>query len=401
MYRAVLVAMLVMSCVCCAVGGRLRASDSLQTDPCFATHLNKCGSCIVDGSGLCGYCHDGMGKCASVVGDAHKPTFRCKDWTKPNLPFAPTTCARSKTATTERVKPEPVVQRSVVDTALKKEVREQVHDKDVNVSSPALDLNIVKEQPVKHKEKSKPVVYRKRIAQERVQRTVKPQQDSSNSTGVPAMNKPEMQHFMHDIVNSMGIDSEIMQHERIEWDNAHRQDPHARDGRHIDWEALKKHNEGNQEKRTELHYLQKEENERVKELLQKRNTAENTLKHRIADRDIPLTENQAVNHPVNANDILDKSERPDHEQYNKYLREKDKELNRVVGASSYARLHAEHYRYKANEVDDDDTTPIAMTKKQLLETTNQYNDMEGHLNHASYTRSIDPAQHNFGQKGYW
>ena len=42
---------------------------------------------------------------------------------------------------------------------------EQVHDKDVNVSSPALDLNIVKEQPVKHKEKSKPVVYRKRMAQ--------------------------------------------------------------------------------------------------------------------------------------------------------------------------------------------------------------------------------------------
>ena len=85
-----------------------------------------------------------------------------------------------------------------------------------------------------------------------------------------------------------------MQHERIEWDNAHRQDAQARDGRHIDWEALKKHNEGNQEKRTELHYLQKEENERVKELLQKRSTAENTLKHRIADRDIPLTENQAV-----------------------------------------------------------------------------------------------------------
>ena len=68
-----------------------------------------------------------------------------------------------------------------------------------------------------------------------------------------------MQNFMHDMVNSMGIDSEIMQHERIEWDNAHRQDAQARDGRHIDWEALKKHNEGNQEKRTELHYLQKEE----------------------------------------------------------------------------------------------------------------------------------------------
>ena len=38
------------------------------------------------------------------------------------------------------------------------------------------------------------------------------------------MTNPEMQHFMHDIVNSMGTDSEIMQHERIEWDNAHRQD---------------------------------------------------------------------------------------------------------------------------------------------------------------------------------
>ena len=51
----------------------------------------------------------------------------------------------------------PVVQRSVVDTALKKEMPEQVHDKNVNASSPALDLKIVKEQPVKHKEKSKPV----------------------------------------------------------------------------------------------------------------------------------------------------------------------------------------------------------------------------------------------------
>ena len=104
------------------------------------------------------------------------------------MPFAPTTCERSKTTTKERITPEPVVQRSVADTTLKK-VREQVHDKDVNVSSPALDLNIVKEQPVKHKEKSKPVVYRKHIAQERVQKNVKPQQDSSNSTGVPPMNK--------------------------------------------------------------------------------------------------------------------------------------------------------------------------------------------------------------------
>ena len=91
------------------------------------------------------------------------------------------------------------------------------------------------------------------------------------------MTNPEMQHFVHDIVNSMGTDSEIMQHERIEWDNAHRQYEQARDGRHIDWEAIKKHNEGNQEKRTELHYLQKDENERVKEQLQKRTTAENTL----------------------------------------------------------------------------------------------------------------------------
>ena len=123
MYHTVLVAMLVMSCVCCAVGGRLRASDSLQTDPCFATHLNKCGSCIVDGSGLCGYCHDGMGKCASVAGDAHKPSFRCKEWTKPNLPLAPTTCVRSKTPTKERAASEPVVQRSVADTTLKKEVQ--------------------------------------------------------------------------------------------------------------------------------------------------------------------------------------------------------------------------------------------------------------------------------------
>ena len=124
---------------------------------------------------------------ASVAGDAHKPSFRCKEWTKPNLPLAPTTCVRSKTPTKERAASEPVVQRSVADTTLKKEVLEQIHDKDVNASSPALDLKVVKEQPVEHKEKSKPVINRKRIAQKRVQRIVKPREDSSNSTGAPPM----------------------------------------------------------------------------------------------------------------------------------------------------------------------------------------------------------------------
>jgi hypothetical protein len=114
-----------------------------------------------------------------------------------------------------------------------------------------------------------------------------------------------------------------------------------------------------------------------------------------------MTEHGAVNHPVNTEEILDKTTRPDHLQFNKYLKAKDKEFNGIVGSTNYARVHSEHSRYAANEVDDADTTPIGLTKSQLQQESNKYNDMEGHLSPGSYKQSIDPNEHNIGQKGWW
>lgn len=64
-------------------------------------------------------------------------------------------------------------------------------------------------------------------------------------------------------------------------------------------------------------------------------------------------------------------------------------------------MNVEHSRYKANEVDDDDTTPIGMGTKELNQVVNSYNDMAGYLSSNSYKKAIDPKEHNIGQKGYW
>jgi hypothetical protein len=403
----------------------LRTTVSFESDPCFQRHLDDCASCIVDGSGLCGYCHTGRhgGKCARVVGDAHKPDFRCSEWTKPNLAGAPTTCKSSRT---ERV-------RVVASPA----VHHELGDKKMN----ALPANGVVDRPIpaktqltKHlyKTASEPnntVSERKKTISEpkkKSTRKAKTKTKTKTKTGTrktnsimagspgessrapPPMTRSEMKQEMDDIVRDLSVGSEIMEHQRVEWDKAHQEeDDKTKDSRNIDWEEIKKHNELSNEKRAALHYKQKEENENVQKLLQKRTIAENTLKHRIANRDIIMTEHAAVNHHVNSEDILDKTTRPDHIQFNKYLNAKDKEFNQIIGSTgfgskgNYARMNVEHTRYKANEVDDDDTTPIGMGRKELNQVVNSYNDMAGHLTSNSYKKSIDPKEHNIGQKGYW
>lgn len=382
----------------------LRTTERFESDPCFQRHLDDCGSCIVDGSGLCGYCHSGRhgGKCATVVGDAHKPDFRCSEWTKPNLPGAPTTCKMSKTATAERVVATPAVHHKTREKKM-----------DANPANGVVDHPIpVKIEP-ENKTVSEPNTTvsesRKTISEPKKKSTRKTKTKTRTRTNAPPpMTRNEMKHLMEDVVHDLNSNSGIMKHERVEWDKAHQEeDEKAKDSRNIDWEEIKKQNEASKEKRAALHYKQKEENENVQKLLLKRTIAENTLKQRILNRDISMTEHAAVNHHVNSEDILDKSTRPDHTQYNKYLNAKDKEFNQIIGSTgfgskgNYARMNVEHSRYKANEVDDDDTTPIGMGTKELNQVVNSYNDMAGYLSSNSYKKAIDPKEHNIGQKGYW
>ena len=78
------------------------------------------------------------------------------------------------------------------------------------------------------------------------------------------MSPPEIKNLLKDTIDDLGVDSGIMKHERIEWDKAHEKEERAKeDSRNIDWEGIKRNMEGNQEIRTELHYLQKKENEDV------------------------------------------------------------------------------------------------------------------------------------------
>jgi hypothetical protein len=387
----------------------LRTTVSFDSDPCFQRHLDDCKSCIVDGSGLCGYCHTGRhgGKCATVVGDALKPDFRCSEWTKPNLALAPTTCKSSKTATAERVVATPAV-------------HHKLREKKMN-AIPAIGV-VDHPIPAKVKPENKTASEPNNTVSEQKKTTSEPKKKSTRKTKTktktktgtrktnapPPMTRSEMKQEMDDIVHDLSFDSEIMEHERVEWDKAHQEeDDKTKDSRNIDWEEIKKENELSKEKRAALHYKQKEENENVQKLLQKRTIAENTLKQRIANRDIIITEHAAVNHHVNSEDILDKTTRPDHIQFNTYLNAKDKEFNQIIGSTgfgskgNYARMNVEHIRHKANEVDDDDTTPIGMGRKELNQVVNNYNDMAGHLSSSSYKKSIDPKEHNIGQKGYW
>lgn len=387
-------------------GAYLRATGS---DPCFQTHLDNCESCIVDGSSRCGYCHTSPteGKCASVVGDANKPAFHCATWTKPNLPAAPTSCKRSTSHTADRVDHTPEKHAPPKHEPLKAVHEEIISDKTVR-QSPSKVVNLaVREDPKPTTVGEKPNTHEKKETIVEKKPLITPKTVSSRkipaATGAPAMSTDEMSHLTQDLIGELSVDQSTMQHEYVEWVNAHKQDNKAKDGRNINWEEIKKHMEGNKDKQAELHYLQKEENENIKRLVKRKNVAENTLKHRIADRDVRISEREAVNHKVNADDILDKNSRPDHVAFNKYLGEKDKELNSIVGSQTgnYARVSIEHSRHAANEVDDDNTTPIGMTKRELKFETNKFNDMEGHLSPNSYEHSIDPNEHNIGQKGYW
>ena len=388
--------------------------NSLPADDCFHDHLDNCESCIIatydktsTTTGRCGYCHSGKnaGKCASVYGDADMPGFHCDDWTKPNhANSGPTTCKRSRSTTLDRTAK--IVEQKVVvkSTNLLADHPQPVVDHPVTDGKrvPAVKLQTEPERQPKVQKETKNET--KKIVKKGTPKTVSTPNNKKTTyaTGPPAMSPPEIKNLLKDTIDDLGVDSGIMKHERIEWDKAHEKEERAKeDSRNIDWEGIKRNMKGNQEIRTELHYLQKKENEDVSKRLKIKAIADNTLKSRIANRDISMTEHGAVNHPVNTEEILDKTTRPDHLQFNKYLKAKDKEFNGIVGSTNYARMHSEHSRYAANEVDDADTTPIGMTKSQLQEESNKYNDMEGHLSPGSYKQSIDPNEHNIGQKGWW
>ena len=383
-------------------------------DDCFHDHLDNCESCIIatydktsTTSGRCGYCHSGRhgGKCAPVYGDADMPGFHCDDWTKPNnANSGPTTCKRSHSTTVDHTAK--IVEQKVESKNAKLLVDhpQSIADQPVTDGKrvPAVTLQTEPERQPKVQKETKNET--KKIVKKGTPKTVSTPNNKKTTyaTGPPAMSPPEIKNLLKDTIDDLGVDSGIMKHERIEWDNAHEKEERAKeDSRNIDWEGIKRNMKGNQEIRTELHYLQKKENEDVSKRLKIKAIADNTLKSRIANRDISMTEHGAVNHPVNTEEILDKTTRPDHLQFNKYLKAKDKEFNGIVGSTNYARVHSEHSRYAANEVDDADTTPIGMTKSQLQEESNKYNDMEGHLSPGSYKQSIDPNEHNIGQKGWW
>ena len=388
--------------------------NSLPSDDCFHDHLDNCESCIIatydktsTTSGRCGYCHSGIhgGKCASVYGDADMPGFQCDDWTKPNnANSGPTTCKRSHSTTVDHTAK--IVEQKVElkNAKLLVDHPQSIADQPVTDGKrvPAVKLQTEPERQPKVQKETKNET--KKIVKKGTPKTVSTPNNKKTTyaTGPPAMSPPEIKNLLKDTIDDLGVDSGIMKHERIEWDKAHEKEERAKeDSRNIDWEGIKRNMKGNQEIRTELHYLQKKENEDVSKRLKIKAIADNTLKSRIANRDISMTEHGAVNHPVNTEEILDKTTRPDHLQFNKYLKAKDKEFNGIVGSTNYARMHSEHSRYAANEVDDADTTPIGMTKSQLQEESNKYNDMEGHLSPGSYKQSIDPNEHNIGQKGWW
>ena len=388
--------------------------NSLPADDCFHDHLDNCESCIIatydktsTTSGRCGYCHSGSngGKCASVYGDADMPGFHCDDWTKPNhANSGPTTCKRSHSTTVDHTAK--IVEQKVElrNWKLLVDHPQSIPDQPVTDGKrvPAVKLLTEPERQPKVQKETKNET--KKIVKKGTPKTVSTPNNKKTTyaTGPPAMSPPEIKNLLKDTIDDLGVNSGIMKHERIEWDKAHEKEERAKeDSRNIDWEGIKRNMKGNQEIRTELHYLQKKENEGVTERLKIKTIADNTLKSRIANRDISMTEHGAVNHPVNTEEILDKTTRPDHLQFNKYLKAKDKEFNGIVGSTNYARVHSEHSRYAANEVDDADTTPIGMTKSQLQEESNKYNDMEGHLSPGSYKQSIDPNEHNIGQKGWW
>ena len=267
-------------------------------------HLDNCESCIIatydktsTTSGRCGYCHSGRhgGKCAPVYGDADMPGFHCDDWTKPNnANSGPTTCKRSRSTTVDRTAK--IVEQKVElrNTKLLGYHPQSIVDHPVTDGKrvPAVKLQTEPERQPKVQKETKNET--KKIVKKGTPKTVSTPNNKKTTyaTGPPAMSPPEIKNLLKDTIDDLGVNSGIMKHERIEWDKAHEKEERAKeDSRNIDWEGIKMNMKGNQEIRTELHYLQKKENEDVSKRLKIKAIADNTLKSRIANRSMLLEKN--------------------------------------------------------------------------------------------------------------
>ena len=382
-----------------AAGLSLRSS--LKNDACFMTHLDNCNDCITDGSHKCGFCWDGQRpKCASIVGDADMPYFHCKQWVKPNLLGRPTVCNRKPHATVNRLAPEEKKVSKIESKPIQKSDTVPVVTPPKKVEEPPVHKKL--ERNIETSEQNQTVKTKKPSAKQG-ETPVAPKA-ATKKKAEKVMSDPVMRQYLREVSNDVKVDVGGMHQDKIEYDRmiAGRQAKQYKG--EPDWrvpigERERRHIEAYKPEQIRVHYEHKEQVQARKDEIMKQSKLDKREKWEIQNRQIGISETGAAGSAINAGKIL-ATERPDHTQFNAYLKEEDKHYAHLSGYKEHGvRMEHEHSRHPSRETEEDNVEQLAATPDELTRLTANYNMNQGLESSAAYKHSLQDRRQV--KHGYW
>lgn len=400
--------------------------SALRSDNCFMTHLNNCNDCIADGSHKCGFCWNGRHSvCATVVGDADFPGFHCDNWVKPNLPWRPTVCHRDHIATDSRLAAEKKKASPLENKQIKKsDTIPVVTPGKIQYSKTTVpgmvkrvkEIEVNKESPLEGNGTAVKI-------EEKAKKSNSPQKSSTPkpASSKPSASKPSpsnhalkkptkvmpepvMNKYLREIANDVKYDTDGMQQDKIEYDKMNSERQTSKYQGQPDWrvpigERERRHIAAYKPQQIKVHYAHKEEVQARKAEIMRENVLEKRKKWEIQDREVGISEDAAVSSPINTGQIV-AGERPDHKQFNAYLKEEDEKNAHLSGYKVHGvRMEHEHSRHPNSETEEDSVEPLAATPDELRRITSDFNENQGLESSAAYKHSLQGRR--VVKHGFW
>lgn len=218
------------------------------------------------------------------------------------------------------------------------------------------------------------------------------------------MSDPVMRQYLREVSNDVKVDVGGMHQDKIEYDRmiAGRQAKQYKG--EPDWrvpigERERRHIEAYKPEQIRVHYEHKEQVQARKDEIMKQSKLDKREKWEIQNRQIGISETGAAGSAINAGKIL-ATERPDHTQFNAYLKEEDKHYAHLSGYKEHGvRMEHEHSRHPSRETEEDNVEQLAATPDELTRLTANYNMNQGLESSAAYKHSLQDRRQV--KHGYW